>query len=389
MRIKSYFAKSVDEAMDKARRDLGPEAMLMNSKKTEPELRSLGAYEVVFAVPPDAARAGEIQPVSAQPKTGVMPGGAAGARNGSHDLAQELAELRKQIETVKRSVDRRPVSPANCGGPLGADGTEIAARLTDAGLSAELALELAAAVESRFVREGAGGSLEAALRAECEERLRFAPALDVSTARAVLFVGPAGAGKTTTLIKLALRYGLRARLPLQLLSLDTLRIGGSEQLASYARIAGIPCQALHTPAALNQAFVEYGGKKLLLIDTPGFSPADEAASRRLAAGLAGLADQRALVEVHLVLSAAVQPRIHLATIERFAAFGPAKLLFTHLDEVESPGPLLETALRAGLPLSFLASGQQVPEDIDEASLDRLLGSLASAGQEYRRSALAA
>ncbi len=66
----------------------------------------------------------------------------------------------------------------------------------------------------------------------------------------------------------------------------------------------------------------------------------------------------------------------MASIERFSAFGPAKILFTHLDEVDSPGPVLETALRAGLPLSFLTRGQQVPEDIDEASLDRVLGSLA-------------
>jgi flagellar biosynthesis protein FlhF len=375
MRIKSYFARSVDEAMDKARRELGPEAMLMNSKKTEMELRSLGAYEVVFAVPPEAERSTELQPTSSPSKSHAGSSlSTLETRAGSNDLVRELAELRKQIETVKRSVDRRPSSISG-GSPLTADGAEMVARLTGADLSEELAAELAGAIEVRRVREGAGtGSLESTLRAECEHRLRFSPALATTSAtpRAVLFVGPAGAGKTTTLVKLALRYGLRARLPLQLLSLDTLRIGGWEQLACYARIAGIPCQALHTPSALDQAFTEYGNKKLLLIDTPGFSPADGAQVKSLAAGLA---PHRESVDVHLVLSATVQPRLHLATIERFAAFGPAKLLFTHLDEAESPGPLLETALRAGLPISFLAKGQQVPEDIEEGSLDRVLGSL--------------
>jgi flagellar biosynthesis protein FlhF len=386
MRIKSYFSDSVEEAMDKARRELGPEAMLMNSKKTEMELRSLGAYEVVFGVPPEAARATELQSIAT--KSATANGSAHESRGSSNDLVRELAELRKQIETVKRSVDRRPATLAHSGPPLSADSNEIAARLTGADLSEELAAELAAAIEVRRARDGSGISLEAALRAECEQRLRFAPGFGASSAtpRAVLFVGPAGSGKTTTLVKLALRYGLRGRLPLQLLSLDTLRIGGWEQLASYARIAGIPCQALHTPAALNQAFAEYGNKKMLLIDTPGFSAADEAQMRGLAGGLAV---HREAVEVHLVLSAAVQPRVHFAAIERFAAFGPAKLLFTHLDEAESPGPLLETALRAGLPVSFLAKGQQVPEDIDEASLDRVLGSLASSGQGSRRIALAA
>lgn len=394
MRIKSYFANTVDEAMDKARRELGPEAMLMNSKKTELELRSLGSYEVVFAVPPEAERAVEMQPIKIAAKpalAGVLTGEPAAPGN---ELARELAELRKQIETVKRSVDRRPASPANHGVMLGPDGNEVLARLVGADLSEELAMELAAAIETRHLRDGGNGSLDASFRAEFEQRLRFTPVLPAAstTPRAVLFVGPAGSGKTTTLVKLALRYGLRARLPLQLLSLDTLRIGGWEQLASYARIAGIPCQPIHTPAALSQAFAEYGNKKLLFIDTPGFSPADVANNRTLAASLAA---HRELVDIHLVLSAAILPRVQLTAIERFSAFGPAKILFTHLDEVDNPGPVLETALRAGLPISFLSRGQQVPEDIDEASLDRVLGSLTdrrtaiSASQSSRRIASAA
>jgi len=380
MRIKSYFAATVDEAMDKARRELGSEAMLMNSKKTELELRSLGAYEVVFAVPPEAAPVSEIQPVRPVPKS-ASGANLMDSRESSNDLVRELAELRKQIETVKRSVDRRPAALTNTGISLGADGNEILARLTGADFPEELATELAAAVEARLRRDGfpsSLGSLEAALRAEWEHRLRFSSTIPTSAAtpRAVVFVGPAGAGKTTSLVKLALRYGLKARLPIQLLSLDTLRIGGWEQLASYARIAGFPCQPVHTPAALTQAFADFGQKKILFVDTPGFSVADEAQRRNLAAGLAAHRDN---VDVHLVLSAAVLPRIQMANIERFAAFGPTKLLFTHLDEVEAPGPMIETALRAGLPISFLSRGQQVPEDIDEANLDRILGSLAVGG----------
>jgi flagellar biosynthesis protein FlhF len=221
-----------------------------------------------------------------------------------------------------------------------------------------------------------------------EQRLRFSPSLGLPGAepRAVLLVGPAASGKTTTLVKLALRYGLRARQPLQLLSLDTLRIGGWEQLAAYARIAGLPCQPVHTPAGLDQALTEYSQKKLLLIDTPGFSPGDEAQHRALAAWLGA---QRGFVEVQLVLSATARASCHLAAIQRFAPFAPAKLLFTHLDEAEDLGPVLETALRSGLPVSFLANGPQVPEDIEEASLDRLLASLALSGPGSRRRASAA
>ncbi len=389
MRIKSYFADSVTEAMEQARRELGPEAMLMDSKKTELELRSLGAYEVVFAVAPEELPPAEIvRPFKTAPAASAISAAPLEARTGSNDFSRELAELRKQIETVKRSVDHRP-DALQKGTTLSGEGTELVARLTAAELSEGLAFELVAAAEVRRSQEGSStAGLDAALRAECEQRLRFSPSLGLAGAepRIVLLAGPAGTGKTTTLIKLALRYGLRARQPLQMLSLDTLRIGGWEQLACYARIAGLPCQPVHTPAALDQAFAEYSQKKLLLIDTPGFSPGDESQSRSLAAWLA---THRPFVEVQLVLSAAARPSSNLAAIQRFAPFAPSKLLFTHMDEAESYGPVLETALRSGLPISFLANGQQVPEDIEEASLDRLLGSLISSGHGSRRIASAA
>jgi flagellar biosynthesis protein FlhF len=297
------------------------------------------------------------------------------SRETGHDLARELAELRQQIEAVKRSVDRRP-APQTEG--LATDGADLFDHLATAEFSSVMAGELAAGAEGVRTQQGrAEMAIEAALRAECERRLSFSPSLGPAGAqpRAVLLVGPAGVGKTTTLVKLALRYGLRDRLPLQMLSLDTLRIGGWEQLACYSRITGIPCQPVHTPAALEAAFAEHRQKKLLLIDTPGYSAA-EPPSRSLAGWLSS---QRPFVEVHLVLSAAAQPRINLSVIERFAPLAPAKLLFTHLDEAETSGPVLETALRAGLPLSFLATGQQVPEDLEEASLDRLFAPLAATG----------
>jgi flagellar biosynthesis protein FlhF len=390
--------------MEKARRELGPDAMLMNSKKTEIELRSLGAYEVVFAIAPEEVRPPAIQPlrvpvvpavsptpapiiprparavsnpspvvsspvVSSAAPVVPSPAPAAGnppaePRGTGNDLARELAELRKQIESVKRQVadppvERYPARDTYVGG-YSTDNAERWERPSTSEFSSLMASELAA--DNRRAAEGRSElASEAALRAECERRLRFSPTLGPEGVepRAVLLVGPAGVGKTTTLVKLALRYGLRARLPLQMLSLDTLRIGGWEQLACYSRIAGIPCQPVHTPAALDSVF-----------------SAAEPPSRNLANWLTS---HRQFVEVHLVLSAAAQPRINLSVIERFAPFAPAKLLFTHLDEVETASPVLETALRAGLPLSFLSTGQQVPEDLEEASLDRLFTPLAATG----------
>jgi flagellar biosynthesis protein FlhF len=369
MRIKSYFAGSVQEAIESARAELGSEAMLLHSKKTEWELRSLGAYEVVFGVP---AGMGAAQPAEAAGAAGLVEQPEELVR--SSEVVKELADLRKQIETVRRSVVRngRPL-PAGRGS---AEAEEMCASLAAADFSEELAAEIAEAVEGRLNASPHAGRLalaeryDAALAAELERRLRIEPQLgrgaaEAGEARGVLFAGPAGAGKTSSLIKLAIRYSLDARLAVQILSLDTLRVGGWEQLAAYARIAGLPFDVVHNPSLLGEALAEYSGKKLILVDSPGFSPAE----------LDDMPELPSELDVHLVLPATLTARVAARTLERFAPLRPAKLLFTHLDEMETPGVPLEMAMRSGLAVSFLADGRQIPEDIREASTAELLAPL--------------
>ncbi|HEY6990917.1 MAG TPA: hypothetical protein VH369_21150 [Bryobacteraceae bacterium] len=375
MRIKSYFAGSVQEAIESARTELGPEAMLLHSKKTEWELRSLGAYEVVFGV---AADGGGYTAAAAGVETTTAPAGTPEPPEElvrSSEVVKELADLRKQIETVRRSVVRQAVARngsalAPTAGSVYAE--EICARLLATGFSEEFAAEIAEAVEARAgtsphaARSVPESRYEAALDAEFDRRLQVEPLLagETGEARRVLFAGPAGAGKTSSLIKLAIRCSLEAQLPVQILSLDTLRVGGWEQLAAYARIAGLPFEVVHHPALLGKTLDEYG-KRLILMDSPGFSPAELDDMPELPRG----------VEVHLTLPATATARSAGRMLERFAVWRPTKLLFTHLDEMETPGALLETAMRSGLPVSFLADGRQIPEDIREASKAELLAPL--------------
>jgi flagellar biosynthesis protein FlhF len=371
MRIKSYFAGSVQEAIESARAELGSDAMLLHSKKTEWELRSLGAYEVVFGVAAEPGASTGLSPVAETAAVaGILEPSDELVR--SSDVVKELADLRKQIETVRRSVVRHSVvRNGSTVAPSGSVQTEeICASLVAADFSEEFAGEIAEAVEARvggsshLGRTAPDGRYEAALASELERRLRVEPRIagDAGEARRVLFAGPAGAGKTTSLIKLAIRCSLDERVPVQLLSLDTLRVGGWEQLAAYARIAGLPFDVVHNTGLLNEALEEYRGKKLILIDSPGFSPAELDDMPELPSGL----------EVQLVLPATLTARAAGRAVERFAAFRPAKLLFTHVDEMETPGALLEAAMRSGLPVSFLADGRQIPEDIREASKAELL-----------------
>ena len=189
-------------------------------------------------------------------------------------------------------------------------------------------------------------------------------------------VGPCASGKTTTLVKLAVRYGLSMQRPAHILSMDCYRVAAAEQLRSYAAILGVGFQALDTTAALSQAIEEHRNKDLILIDTPGFGARDLDAAQDLARFLASRPD----IDTHLVLSAAMRSADLTRVVDRFEVFRPAKLLFAGLDETETFGPILNQVVRTAKPVSFLAAGQQIPEDLEPATVERVLELLAPRGQ---------
>ena len=360
MRIKSFYASTVEGAVALARRDLGSEAMLVQSRKTPIEARHLGEYEVVCAIMPETEPA---KPVQAAPEDHVPHDGR---------LSCELAELRKQLDVMGKTITRSAWSgprwtssnPALC---------DLHARLMSADIGGELAHQILDAVHQRSAGPPVSSeSLEAAIRLEIEKRILVNPTLGPEgSPRVAALVGPPGAGKTTTIAKLAVQHGLTARRPVQLLSMDDYRVAGADQLRSYAAILGAGFQSLDTVGALAQALAEYQGKGLILIDTPGYGPRDIDRAAELAAFLS----THPGISTHLVLTATMKSADLTHVAERFDIFRPASLLFTRLDETDSFGTAFSVAVGRGKPISFLGTGQVIPEDLAPATRDRILGLL--------------
>ena len=367
MRIKSYFAAAVEDAMAQARQELGPEAMLVNSRKAPPEARHLGEYEVVFAA---ENAPGQAEGAAAQVQ---LQGGNADR------LAIDVASLKNELEGMRRALVRSAFAPARWSG-VSPTASEAYAALAAQEVLPSLAREIVEAAEARVAaartmapRAAQSGHLanwRQALVEEVRSRFTVEPSLGrgESPPRVAALVGPSGSGKTTTLVKLAVQYGLASRRPVLLLSVDTFRIAAAAQLRSFAAILGVGLQVLETVGALAQAIEENRGKDLILIDTPGFGPADMEAD----CGLAHFLSSRSDIDTHLVLSSSMKAADVTRMVDRFEIFRPQRMLFTRLDETESLGPIFNEAARTGKPLSFFANGQRIPEDLEAVTWDRLV-----------------
>jgi flagellar biosynthesis protein FlhF len=188
------------------------------------------------------------------------------------------------------------------------------------------------------------------------------------------FVGPTGAGKTTTIAKLAADFTFISRKRAALITIDTFRVGAVEQLHKYAEILNIPMEVVNTPEALKQAVNRNADRDIILIDTAGRSPRDGLCISELNSFLSAVNP----VETHLVISAGTRERDALAIVDKFSAVNVARLIFTKFDVVVGLGSIVNLTDRITIPLSYVTTGQNVPRDIETADSRKIAHQVVSA-----------
>jgi flagellar biosynthesis protein FlhF len=170
-------------------------------------------------------------------------------------------------------------------------------------------------------------------------------------------VGPTGVGKTTTLAKMAARGILEARKRVAFVTLDTYRIGATEQLARYGEIMGAPVIVARDATELARALERTAEADLVLVDTAGRSSPEDVARQ------AALVRTIPRVQLHLVISAATGAAELAAVADRYQALQPDRLVVTKVDEAAGPGGILSASVRICRPISCVTDGQRVPEDL--------------------------
>ena len=326
-----------------------------------------------------------IQPSTPEPPKPPKSAPAAPSSNAENaELRAQLESMQKMMGQVLESTRKTAVAVETGKGegtlPTGempAPLFEIYTKLIDNDVRIDLADKIVGAVRDELdavelrdpvvVRQAVLRKVEDTIRTRSESLLTIDHVSTAGRPRVIALVGPTGVGKTTTVAKLAATYKLRHQKKVGLITSDTYRIAAVEQLKTYAGIIGLPLKVANSPQEMADAIEELSECDIVVIDTAGRSQND---SRRLEE-LAEFAAAAQPDETHLVLSTTVGDNVLRKTADRFKALGPDRCILTKLDEAVTTGPIAGLCDRIGLPLSFVTVGQEVPDDLEPARVDRL------------------
>jgi flagellar biosynthesis protein FlhF len=194
------------------------------------------------------------------------------------------------------------------------------------------------------------------------------------------FVGPTGVGKTTTIAKLAANHAIKLRNTVGLITLDSCRIAAIEHLKAYARVIGIPMEVASSTRGLKTSVKKLRNRHLILIDTPGISQKNENQINELRDMLEGISP----IQTHLLMSATTNDSNLMDIWEKFKVIPITSLIFTKLDETTTFGSIVNQFCRSKIPISYFTDGQEVPEDIEIATLEKIVNLMMDEGIEEIR-----
>lgn len=190
----------------------------------------------------------------------------------------------------------------------------------------------------------------------------------------VFFVGPTGVGKTTTIAKLASIFKVEKKKEVALLTADTYRIAATEQLKTYANILKAPLTIIYSPEDMEEAVKHLQDYDLVLVDTAGHSHKNEEQKETIKS-LIDAVGEEAEKEVYLVLSATTKYKDLKEIIDSYGYISDYRIIFTKLDETTTLGNLLNVKIYSGADLSYTTNGQDVPDDVEVFHLQKVVKQL--------------
>jgi flagellar biosynthesis protein FlhF len=369
VQIKRYEAANTQEAMGKIKNDLGPDAIVLSTKKLRGGRSPL--YEVMAAKDDYSEEAGNPSFLS-----GAGALGESGREEILSAFRKETGEIKRlisqmggrndfygELDEIKESLnaffDVLGIKKKDTGkDPL----SRVYASLVSSGVARYRAYAAVNALKKRIPPEGSKDYEEILKAAEDFMVQSIAPNYRRgSESRVVAFVGPTGVGKTTTLAKLAAHHAVERKKRIGLVTADTYRIAAAEQLKTYARILGVPVEIATDRDQFKRVLHKFADKDLILVDTPGKSRRDGAYMEKLK----DFFTVDTPVETNLLISMSTSRQCIMDTTERFEPVHYNSIIFTKFDECDHAGLIYNVIDQVRKPVSYVTNGQDVPQDIEK------------------------
>lgn len=361
MPVRTYRASSISDAVNRVKQELGPDAMILS-------VRNTGGAEGISSATSEGAFEITVMPAGGrQPERRRLAARGAGEEE---RLPGILEPLRSELMSIKEIVLLLSGSGRlEKGFRLNPDAIIVYGRLIRSGIAechAQAFMEKAGVFDD-------GGRMSLAdlnkrvLKAIAAVVEIYDPFDGGSGQVIIALIGPTGVGKTTTIAKLAADLTIKEKKKVGLISIDNYRIGAIDQLGAYAGILGIPCTAAFNRSELESALQSMKVRDVILIDTAGHGHYDAGRVEALKELIDGLP-----VQTHLVISAVTNGLEMERVAENFGRLDFKSYVFTKIDETRARGAIINQILRLRMPVSFITTGQRVPEDIVKATRNDLL-----------------
>lgn len=377
MQVKRYEVSSISEALAKIKEDMGPDAIILSTKK----INSAGGSAIEVMAARDEKVNKPVKHVA-----DLLPSGGSHLTENGEDIYKfirgEIGELKEiirlgqkekslsvELEELKETMDKF------------FDILGARKRRSNPDIIRKVYYQLLACGFSRMsactIMEEIGPQISSNDQLSEENVLRIIEQFVIKSMpvknksskeekRIKAYVGATGVGKTTTLAKLAARYSLMEKMSVGMISIDTFRIAAIEQLKTYANIMGIRMEVASSKESFQKSLQLLSDKDIVLIDTPGRSCVDD--------GYLGLMDtmlQNRNIETNLLISTTASEDNLLDIVAKYSPFNYDNLIITKIDESRRFGILYDVINKARKPVSFLTCGQNVPQDIEEVTPQKM------------------